>query len=203
MKKLLGLITVLFISLMISLQSCTNCSNEQFTQVNDITAYIALDNEYMSIETGDDFRWYETDILLDEFLDEDCDGSIKELVNVFQTVENIDSTSFDTKVFKFQHFSDGKNEKGYVHGFWIENLPIDSVKLSYREAYDKVMSVNLPKPHSQHVTIRKPLGPLPCNTQYIFGNIHSQIWVDAITGEVKESNPAFPADLEMPLGEWP
>ena len=50
-----------------------------------------------------------------------------------------------------------------------------------------------------------PIGPVTINAQYIFGNLESQIWVDAVTGDVKNSNPAFPDSLgfKMPLGEWP
>jgi hypothetical protein len=67
------------------------------------------------------------------------------------------------------------------------------------------MAVNFPKPHSKHVTLRNPIGPVAINTQWIFGNVHEQIWVDAVTGECANSNPAFPETkgFKMPLGEWP
>jgi len=128
----------------------------------------------MAAETGDDYRWYETDIILDEFLDEECDGSIAELVNVFQVAERKDSTSFDTKVFKLQHFANGRNEKGYTRGFWIEDFPmkLKEIKVSYKKAFEIMQKVNLPKPHSQYVTLRNPIGPKECNPQWIFGNIH-------------------------------
>lgn len=29
-----------------------------------------------------------------------------------------------------------------------------------------------------------------------FGNVMSQIWVDAKTGEIRESNPAFPDEFK-------
>lgn len=164
-----------------------------FGQAN-LTDYITADNQYMNTETGNDYTWYETDILLNDFLDEECDGSIAELVNIFQTVEQVSKTSFDTKVFKFQHFADGRNIKDSTLGFWIENyaLHMDEIKVSYKDAFKKIQEVNLPKPHSRHVCLRNPIGPKECNPQWIFGNIQSQIWVDAVTGEVRESNPAFP-----------
>ena len=79
------------------------------------------------------------------------------------------------------------------------------IKLTYEEAYDRIMQTNSPKPHSKHVTLRNPIGPIAINTQWIFGNIHEQLWVDAVTGDVKNSNPAFPEEkgFKMPLGEWP
>ena len=146
----------------------------------------------------EEFRFYETDILLKNFLDEENDGNIAELVNIYQVSTELDSTSFDTYVYKVQHFSNGTVLKDSVNGFWIENYPItlDEIKVPYDSAYNLMLRVNLPKPHSRHVTLRKPMGPLDCNTQWIFGNIHQQIWIDAVTGEAKSSNPAFPNDFE-------
>ena len=207
MKKFLGFIVALLLAFTIS--SCTNCSNPKVLDdqkpQTELVSYIALDNEYMNLEFGGNCCWYETDILLDEFLNEECDGSIQVLVNIYQTVESRDSVSFDTKVYKLQHFANGTNSKGYVHGFWIENLPLNiaDIKISYNKAFELMNQVNLPKPHSQHVTLRKPIGPINCNPQWIFGNIHEQIWIDAVTGEARSSNPAFPETLKMPLGEWP
>ena len=126
-------------------------------------------------------------------------------MNIYQVVTELDSTSFDTYVYKVQHFSNGTVLKDSVNGFWIENEPIilDEIKVSYDSACAIIASVNYPKPHSKHVTLRKPLGIVNCNTQWIFGNIHQQIWIDAVTGEAKDSNPAFPVGFKMPLGEWP
>jgi hypothetical protein len=128
------------------------------------------------------------------------------LVNIFQKVIER-GNGYDTYVYKFQHFNDGTVLTDSIAGFWIENWPLEdkAIKLKYTEAWDKVMAVNFPKPHSKHVTLRNPVGPVVINTQWIFGNIKEQIWVDAVTGECKNSNPAFPEakGFKMPLGEWP
>ena len=79
----------------------------------------------------------------------------------------------------------------------------EAIKVSFKEAYNKIMATNYPKPHSRHVVLRKEIGPQDANPQYIFGNSQAQIYVDAVTGDVTDKNPAFPADLKMPLGEWP
>jgi hypothetical protein len=50
--------------------------------------------------------------------------------------------------------------------------------------------------------LRKEVAPLDCNPQYIFGNKRAQLYVDAVTGEVKDYNPAYKG-FTMPLGEWP
>ena len=128
------------------------------------------------------------------------------VVNVFQVIEKYSDTCFDTFVYKYQHFADGTIKEDSVHGFWVEDYPLneEAIKVTFKEAYEKVMAVNLPKPHTRQVVLRKQVGPVDANPQWIFGNLHSQIYVDAVTGEVSNENPAFRGlNLGTPLGEWP
>jgi hypothetical protein len=151
------------------------------------------------------YRWYETGVQLKNWLDEENDGAIDMVVNVFQVVEVKDSTSFDTFVYKYQHTLEGTTTDS-IHGFWIEDYPLNEevIKVSFKEAFEKVQEVNLPKPHTRQVVLRKQVGPVDANPQWIFGNLHSQIYVDAVTGDVATSNPAFKGtNLGTPLGEWP
>ena len=212
MKKFILFASVAIATLMMA--SCQSCTKKVDPVVvpKDTTIVVETVNQTdfnnMSLQFGPtDFKWYETNILLKEFLDEECSGEIQELVNIYQTITTKDSLSYDTQVFKIQHFTDGSEITDSIKGFWIEDYPInpDDIKISYKEAFDKVMAANIIKPHSRYVTIRKPIGPLACNPQYVFGNIKTQVWVDATTGEVKNNNPAFPKDFTFsaPLGEWP
>ena len=160
---------------------------------------ISTDREAMALKNPN-YKWFETGILFEKYLDEENDGTISEVVNVFQTVEG-DSISFDTEVFKFQHFSDGTFASDSIKGFWVEDYPLneEEIKVTFDSAFVLINQVNLPKPHSKYCTLRKPIGPKACNTQWIFGNVMSQIWVDAKTGEIRESNPAFPDEFKI---EW-
>ena len=211
-------------SLVLGLSSCTGCKNEASQEVTtdsteivtdstvqttviNVEQTIATDREAMFLKFGKDYRWYETDILLPEFLNSENVTSDPEMVvNIFQSIVKR-GAGFDTWVYKFQHFTDGTCLKDSVQGFWIENNPLNEevIKLKYIEAYDKIMQTNSPKPQSKHVTLRNPVGPIEVNTQWIFGNIREQLWVDAVTGNVVNSNPAFPEEkgFKMPLGEWP
>lgn len=218
MKKFLGFIAVLLVSLVISLSSCTNCSNKPAETVKaktelvadrgiDVDHAIAMDRQAMYMNYKDDYRWYETEILLPYFIDSDSATSDPEMVvNILQSIVE-KGNGADVWVHKFQHFKDGTFVHDSIQGFWIENYALNDevIKLNYTEAWDKMMAVNFPKPHSKHVTLRNPIGPVVINTQWIFGNIHEQLWVDAVTGDVKDSNPAFPKEkgFKMPLGEWP
>ena len=207
---------------MMSLTSCNKCTNETSTDQTDVESVddsqvvelnpehlIALDRQAMYNKVGGDYRWYETCMRLENFLDEDNDGTLAEVVNVFQAIIQR-GEGFDTKVYKFQHFADGTYAEDSVIGFWIEDFPMneEAIKVTYKEAYDNLMAVNMPKPHSRYVTLRKQVGPVEANPQYIFGNLHETVFVDAVTGEVFDYNPAFgkPEDgkgFKMPLGEWP
>lgn len=211
MKKVIAFIMTIVLAF--AMISCT-CSNNSTVVVGDsnvavvdsmyVEHTVALDRQSMFAKGVDnDYRWFETNIRLVNFLDEEYEG-IDEVVNVFQTVENRE-TGFDTVVYKFQHTAEGTVE-GFTHGFWVEDFPLneEQINLTFVQALEKVNEVNLPKPHSRYAVLRKPIGPKPCNAQWVFGNLHSQIWVDAVTGAVASSNPAFDAlNLGTPLGEWP
>lgn len=195
---------ILFLFLISLLVSCTTCTNKtlEVSELN-VTNLIQSDKQIMNINHQDNFVWYETLILMENFLDEDNSGEIAEISNIFQSLG--DTVNFDTTVFKFRHFSNGTSISDSISGFWIEDIPlVDSlITISYDSAFVLINKCNIPKPHSKNVVLRNPLGPFICNPQWVFGNIHSQIWVDALTGEIRESNPAFPEAFEMPLGEWP
>ena len=208
MKKFL--VFLMGIMLMIGVSACT-CTQQKKTSASEVTELvvenvISLDRQAMFVARGGDYRWYETGVQLKNWLDEENDGAIDLVVNVFQVIEQYDSTSFDTFVYKYQHFSDGSvNEEG-IHGFWVEDYPLNEevIKVSFKEAFEKVQEVNLPKPHTRQVVLRKQVGPVDANPQWIFGNLHSQIYVDAVTGAVSKDNPAFDGlNLGTPLGEWP
>ena len=200
-----------------SFMSCTGCSSSKediklqdsvvATAVLDVEHSIALDRQTMYVNYKDNYRWYETEILLPEFMDSDSATSNPEMiVNVLQSIVE-EGNGADVWVHKFQHFKNGEIIHDSIQGFWIENYALNDevIKLKYTEAWDRMMQTNFPKPHSRYVTLRNPIGPVAINTQWIFGNIHEQIWVDAVTGDTKNSNPAFPEEkgFKMPLGEWP
>lgn len=200
MKKLI----YIFIGIiaLIGVSSCKCQSEKQaeptFEQSELIVENIvSADKEKMFLNYGSDYRWFETGVVLKNWLEEN-DTTIEMVVNVFQVVERLDSTSFDTFVYKYQHTLDGDTEDS-VHGFWIEDYPLNEevIVVTFKEAYEKVMAVNLPKPHTRQVVLRKQVGPIDANPQWIFGNLQSQIYVDAVTGEVRDYNPAFPKDKQL------
>lgn len=213
MKKLFFILSLVCMALFVSCDRnkkapTNNDDNSTTTEVVQLnpTTLVSTDRQDMYLNHGDNYRWFETCMRLNDFLDEENDGSLAEVVNVFQAISEA-GDGYDTKVFKFQHFADGTYAKDSVIGFWVEDNPLNEemIKLTYQEAYDKLMATNLPKPHSRYCTLRKQVGPKAANPQYVFGNLKAQVYVDAVTGEVTDVNPAFGPDLNLgtPLGEWP
>lgn len=165
---------------------------------------ISMDRQYMFMNYGNDYRWFETCIVLGSYLDEECDGSIVAVSNVFQYVKEREKSA-DVYVVISSHTLEGSSIE-VKHDFWIEDYPMndDAVKVSFMQAYENIMACNCPKPHSKNVVLRKMVGPVAANPQWIFGNLRHQVYVDAVTGEVSTKNPSFPEGyVGGPLGEWP
>ena len=209
MKKLF-LISLLAM-FMVSLVSCEKKKQQQQEPVVSMSELVvektvSADREYMFLNYGEDYRWYETCILLNDFLDaEECDGTIAGVSNIFQFIVNQDSTSADIAVL-LSAYGYGKHTYEVKEGFWVGDSPMneDTIKITFKQAFERVMEANYPKPHSRHCVLRREVGPVPdVAPQYIFGNQRAQLYVDAVTGEVKDTNPAFEGYLGKPLGEWP
>lgn len=190
-----------------------SCSCEKNKSVNDAetadsTALVVenvtgMDRQKMFQDFGKDYRWFETCIVLKDYLDsEECDGTVTGISNIFQVVVEKDNGA-DVRVVMFTHVGDS-TQVDVANSFWVEDFPMneDAIKLTFKDAYDRVMAANAPKPHSRQVVLRKEVGPNSINPQYIFGNSQAQLYVDAVTGDVKTKNPAFPDNMTLQKVQW-
>jgi len=94
-----------------------------------------------------------------------------------------------------------------INDVWVEdaNLSNALVELSAEDALQRLKEWNgiLPK-DCNFITLRLPVGPRDCNPQWTFGDAYNVLFIDAVTGEVRDFCPAFPpSELQKPLGEWP
>ena len=223
MKKTIMMMMAVMFSLIIGFSSCNSCGKPQVapadsTEVVDSAAIdsaavvdstineaalvveniVSTDRQSMYLNYGGDYRWFETCILMKDFLDsEDCDGTIAGISNVFQVVREEGKTA-DVHVILYAHTPDTTSVE-VKKGFWVEDMPMnnEAIKVTFKQAYDKMMQANCPKPHSKHCVLRKQVGPVEANPQYIFGNSQAQVYVDAVTGEVRGYNPAFPENAQL------
>lgn len=190
MKKSLILLFVMVLTIILA--SCERKKQPVVEPVADtlvVENFISTDKEFVFLNYGENYFWYETSVTLKNFLDEENNAEIDEVVNVFQLDEG------DPQVVISTHNS-LIDKVEIFNSFWIEDFDMsnDSIVVTFKEAFDAIMAVNLPKPHSKHVVLRKPVGPIPCNPQWIFGNMKEQLWLDAVNGTIKTSNPAFPIE---------
>lgn len=213
MKKVF--ILLMAISLMFSFNSCDWFNKNKDNDKKEIIVenVVKADRDYMTENYGNTYVWYETQISLNDYLDEECDGSFSEIVDVFQVITTTDSVTFDTKVIKMYHVADSSYIEE-IEGFWVEDMNMNDeiISVTYKQAFQLINEVNFPKPHSKNCVLRKEVGPIEANPQYIFGDIESQLYVDALTGDVTDESPSFCdeviendsiEDVNTPLGEWP
>lgn len=180
----------------ISLSSCNWFKNESENEIDNKTEItiedlVCEDTKYMVENYDTSFVYYETEIILNNFLDEECDGSFETVTNIFQTFADNDTLQKPT-VFMFIHEGDSTQIEN-VTGYWLEDIALrdGDIVINYKDAYQKLIETNFPKPHAKTCTLRNEVGPCQSNAQYIFGDINSQLYVDAVTGEVLENSPAF------------
>lgn len=197
MKKFLAFLMTF--ALLLGASSCTSCNKEVKQMETVVEQVVQSDRQWMSDQFGCDYIYYETQIVLNEWLDdENCTGTVASILNVFQIVEGGD-TAFSPHVYLFKHTDSTFNVK-VVDDAWMEDQDMakDAITITYRQAYKKLMKANCIKPHTKNCVLRKMVGPYDCNPQYIFGDAFDEcVFVDAVNGRVSANNPAFtPPQLE-------
>ncbi len=172
----------------------------EFTFENVVSA----DKEFMSLNYGKGYVWYESTIVLANFLDEENDGEIQSVTDVFEVVTAQEDGGYDTDVVFTTHTKDASSVEAR-HGFWFGDFVLfeGEIQLTFQEAFQRFNESNYPKPHSQYCVLRKEVGPNVSNPQYIFGNSTYCIYVDAVTGDVSDVSPAYNGtDIEKPVTIW-
>ena len=167
-------------------------SNPELVGIEDI---IKTDNEQMKKGfDADEFKYYESYVIFDKFFDSDSSNWISEMCVIFKVLDNEKKVeSKDTRVIIFAH-RPGATFVDKKAGIFVENynLKLDSIKVTFIQAYEKMMFSKLKKPRSKFCSLRRQYGDVKANPQYVFGNADEQIYVDAVTGEVRSENPVFP-----------
>lgn len=206
-------------------ESCKSENKKQDAPVGDVVISVANDYDgnlggklvaehvistqretMFSLAQGKDYKWFETTIELADWLDaEGQDGTIAEVTSLFQTIVE-EGKCVDTWVqYIATSATKGTMIPQPIHSFVVGDCALNDepIKLTFDEALERVMEANCSKPHSRFCVLRKELGPKDINAQYVFGNLSSQLYVDAVTGVVTDENPAFDGGFGKPLGEWP
>lgn len=214
MKKGILFAFLLAIACMIGMSGCKGCSdNGSEEQVENMfsTDYdgvlpdlskgaeyiIALHRQTMNVlADGDNYAWYETKFTFADSLKQEtlADAVVKEVTDVFQTFHPEQCYTITTNAAR------GTMIPAPTPGLWIEDFDLgySDVKLSIADVLMRLAQVNMPLPPSVSIILRKPVGPVQCNAQYVMGNPFETVWVDAVTGDVTNSCPAYPKGLAKP-----
>lgn len=83
-----------------------------------------------------------------------------------------------------------------ISDIWIEdaNLSDAPIKLTAEDALQRLKEWNGILPSTYFITLRLPVGPKKCNPQWTYGDIGNVLFIDAVTGDVTDRNPAFDYD---------
>lgn len=156
----------------------------------DVEHIVALHRQTVYAKYGGDYSWYEVQVYLNDII----------------TAENIDDLHVTDVTTVFQRFSPdlcitvtSNAAKGTLvtvptPGLWIEDMDLtdDNVKLTFADALSRLKEYNGVWPQgATKFYLRKPLGPVRCNPQWITGGVYDPLFIDAVTGEVSDWNPAF------------
>lgn len=164
---------------------------------------IKEDHSYMKRYYGEEYRWHGCYILYHNYLDEGGGGAIEEVTNIFQ-VRSDTSNSHDVNMIIKKHTLDDDTTDS-IKSLWVEeDVPmfLSDIQITHRQA--TIAARKEGELHTKHLVLRKQLGPMPANPQYIFGNNQGLVFVDAITGDVSHESPAFRnTGFATWLGEWP
>ena len=192
MKKVIYFLAALAVAAGIS--SC-KCTKDEALVPEKTVAVDAAKMAELVAEDSAEYIWFETEVVYDNFLDEDKPLAVASVKSTFQ--ENVtDSLGVNTFVYVFNHELGVEDvDPEPIHDFVIENKPLvdEEVVLTFADAVERVFETNTPTPHTRYVVLRKELGPKPgVNPQYIFGQ--ALLYVDAVTGEVTDKNPVYPVE---------
>lgn len=81
-----------------------------------------------------------------------------------------------------------------INDVWIEDADMSKqpIKISAEQALMRLKEWNgiLPK-DCNFIILRLPVGPKDCNVQWVFGDVDDVLFIDAVTGEIRDYDPAF------------
>ncbi len=164
---------------------------------NGIIEHIIAADKQTTYQKGDEkYRYYETVVVLSDYLDADTTFEYKSVKDVMQTKVGDHKTGFSTTVYEYEHNLVEQTDTTIVHedAFWLEDCDLSEYGdqlITFDEAVELALKSDFKKPHSAYVVLRKPVWKVWTNPLYIFGNDRTGlIVVDALTGEVSDEFPS-------------
>lgn len=206
---------------------CSSCQSENPKQeslyhdydgvVQDFTAGTAhinaLHRQTMaSLTGGKEYQWRNSRVILNDTVTMENIDDLH-VVAVNDVFFYWDSQKGPMVQYINSHVKYGVQIPYPINDVWIEDADMSDkpIKLSAEEALMRLKEWNgiLPK-DCDFIILRLPVGPNDCNVQWVFGDVYDVLFIDAVTGEIRDYDPAFNpnkkpkgGDFGKPLGEWP
>jgi hypothetical protein len=183
--------------------------------IQDFTAGVdniqALHRQTMfSLIDGQHYEWRNSKVLFSDSINWETidDLEVMDVTDVFYY--------FNDEGPHVQYISTN-TEKGtivfpVIRDVWIEDASLNNkeIKLNAEDVINRLKEWNGVIPPAICMSLRYPVGPCECNAQWVIGDAFNVIFIDAVTGEISNWNPAFNpnnkpkgGDFGKPLGEWP
>jgi len=183
--------------------------------VTDFTAGVshiqALHRQTMfNLIDGEPFQWRNSKVLFN-------DSITLENIDELKVVEVTDVFFYWNNEGPHVQFIASNVKKGtlippVIYDVWIEDADLSDkeIKLTCEDVLQRLKEWNGVIPPGVSMTLRYPVGPCECNAQWVIGDVYDVIFVDAVTGDISNWDPAFNphnkakgGDFGKPLGEWP
>ena len=214
MKRFLfSMLTALLLCMTAGMISCTGCGKgepngepsvepaaEQSYYdgvVADFTAGVghiqSLHRQTMfKLYDGKQYAWYETRVLFNDSITSEnlMDLKVVDVTDIFQTFNPAMSQYISTNVVK------GTIIPPAIPDIWIEDCDMSKlpIKVSAEQVLELLAAWDGIIPPASGITLRCPLGPKACNAQWVIGDVYNVIFIDAVTGEIRDWCPAFPRE---------
>lgn len=190
------------------LTGCSSCHSDNAKQekketvyhdydgvVQDFTAGVAhiqsLHKQTMYALNGGDYDWRNSKVTLSEDITAESidDLHVVDVTDVFQLFVPDPVVQFVSSNVK-----KGTILPWPMHDLWIEDASLNDaqIKVTAEQALQRLKEWNgvIPK-KAKTISLRLPVGPKRCNAQWVIGDIFNPLFIDAVTGEIRDSNPAF------------
>lgn len=184
--------------------------------IQDFTAGVehiqALHRQTMfSLIDGQEYQWRNSKVLFNDSITlENIDNlRVVEVTDVFFYWDEVVGPQVQ---FIATNVKKGTLIPPTIQDVWIEdaNLSDKEIKLTVKDVLNRLKEWNGIIPPGISMSLRYPVGPCECNAQWVIGNEFDVIFIDAVTGDISNWNPAFNpnnkakgGDFGKPLGEWP
>ena len=202
---------VLLLAVMALVCSCSSCKGETAKiddpvvvyhdydgVVQDFTAGVghiqALHRQTMvSLTGGKEYQWRNSRVLLNDTVTMENIGDLH-VVAVNDVFFYWDSVKGPMVQYINSHVKYGVQIPYPINDVWIEDADMSEqpIKISAEQALMRLKEWNgiLPK-DCNFIILRLPVGPKDCNPQWTFGDVDDVLFIDAVTGEIRDYDPAF------------